>query len=43
MAGLMPQEARDPEARGPGRGSRIRQQEMEEDGNERERRSNIGV
>ena len=43
MAGLRLPEAREPEARGPGRGGWLRQQEMEEDGNEQERSGNIGV
>ena len=43
MAGLRLPEAREPEARGPGRGGWLRQQEMEEDGNERQRSGDFGV
>ena len=43
ISGISPPEDREPEARGPGRGRSLGQQEMEEDGNEQERSGNIGV
>ena len=43
MAGLRPPEAREPEARGLGKGELLGRQEMEEDINKRERRSDVGV
>ena len=43
MEGIRPQEAREPEARGLGRGGSIGQQEMEEDGDERERSGNVSL
>ena len=43
MAGIIPPEAREPEARETGRGGRTRRQEREEDGDERERRGDVSV
>ena len=43
MAWLRPPEARDPEARGMVRGGRLGQQDMEEDGDERDGSGDVGI
>ena len=43
MTGLSPPEAMKPEARGPGRGGRLGQLDMEKDVDKRERQGDCGI